>query len=136
MFQLIVFLLCVLLCCGYERINLYLDNRCIMNVTRDDRTDTIKIESGERIGISYKSFASVNITVPKEVRAFSFLLTNPEYNSGRYIRQAPFAGVQITISYEQQQPITGLCELFEKLLPCFNVKQCERRSKGISICSM
>ena len=136
MFQLIVFLLCVLLCCGYERINLYSDNKCLMKVTRDDPTDTIKLESEARIGISYKSFASVNITVPKEVRAFSFLLTNPEYNSGRYIRQAPFSGVQITISYDKQQPLTGLCEVFEKLLPCFNVKQCVRRSRVISVSFM
>ena len=70
-----------------------------------------------------------SITLPEGVDTFSFLITNPRQNIGRWTKQTYFQGVDITIAYKKQQPLEGLCDVFKTLLPCFNVKQCSRRSR-------
>ena len=126
--QLTLFLISLIGCCGYEKIGIYSDNDSIMEVVRDDEKDAIKVRSTAKIGISYRTFVETNITLPEGVEMFSFLLTNPRHNIGRWTKQSLLQGVDITIAYKKQQPLEGLCSVFDILLPCFNVKQCSRRS--------
>lgn len=126
--QLIAFFISLIGCYGYEKISLFSDNDSIMEVVRNEEMDAIKCRSTAKIGVGYKSYVETNITLPEGVESFSFLITNPKHNVGRWKKYSYLQGVDITITYKKQQPLEGLCHVFETLLPCFNVKQCSRRS--------
>lgn len=128
----IAFFIFIIGCFGYEKISLFSDNDSIMEVVRSDDLDAIKLRSTAKIGVGYKTFVETNITLPEGVDTFSFLITNPRQNIGRWTKQTYFQGVDITIAYKKQQPLEGLCDVFKTLLPCFNVKQCSRRSRECS----
>lgn len=115
---------CILSVLAYEKIDIYSDNLSLLNITRDDIEDKVIVESETRIGISYKTTTFTTIPLPKGLQEFYFSITNPEQNTGRYTLETPFEGVHISLQYERKQAIENVCDLFETILPCFNVKQC------------
>ena len=109
---------------AYERINIFSDLSCISEFEWDTPNDLIHISSLDMYDISYKSFTSVHLPLPEGLEFVDIVLTDPEHNRGSFMYETPFDGLHITLTYDRQRPLTGLCDIFSTLLPCFNVKQC------------
>lgn len=109
---------------AYEHINVFSDTESIITVERNDGDDTATATSKTRVGISYKGYSNPNITHPEGLEEFRFVITDPTFNKGRYALKVPFEGVHIAMKLDKQRPLSGLCPIFDALLPCFRVKQC------------
>ena len=120
----ILFILCILSVLSYEKIDIYSDNLSFINVERDDAKDRVTVNSTTRIGLSFKKTVMSHFSLPEGLQEFSLTITNPEQNTGRYILETPYDGVHVALTYQRQQPIEGLCDIFATVFPCFQVKQC------------
>ncbi|KAK8830962.1 hypothetical protein WA577_003662 [Blastocystis sp. JDR] len=109
---------------AYERINVFSDQESIASIGRDSDRDVITVRSTTGLGISFKGYSNTNITHPEGLEEFRVTITTPRYNMGRYRLTVPFEGLHVTMKYDHQRPLTGLCDIFASLLPCFRVKQC------------
>lgn len=109
---------------AYERINVFSDQESIASIGRDSDRDVITVRSTTGLGISFKGYSNTNITHPEGLEEFRVTITTPSYNMGRYRLTVPFEGLHVTMKYDHQRPLTGLCDIFASLLPCFRVKQC------------
>lgn len=109
---------------AYERINVFSDQESLSSIERDSNRDRITVSSKTGLGISFKGYAHTNFTHPEGLLEFHVTITNPQYNSGRYKLNVPFEGLHVAMKYDHQRPLTGLCDIFASLLPCFRVKQC------------
>lgn len=122
--NLFLFLLFAATISAYEKIRIFSDNDSIIQVKRPYDTSDIIIETQTKIGASYKTFSQVHLAYPEGLEGFEFVFTDEKLNTGRYPYESPFTGVYLSLTYDHRRPLTGLCELFSTLLPCFNVKQC------------
>lgn len=123
-----VYLLLLLSVLAYEKIDIFSDNLSLIRVTRDDIKDRVVVESDSRIAISYETSVITDIVIPSELKEFQFTILNPDQLIGRYRLETPYEGVHIALTYEKRQPVIDLCNIFEQLLPCFNVIQCNSNS--------
>ena len=119
--RLVLFLLLVEAIVGYEKIRI---NDSIIKVTRPVENSDINISTRTKIGASYKTYSQVHVDAPEGLQLIEFVLTDENLNKGRYTYESPFTGVYLSLTYDHRRPLTGLCDLFAHLLPCFNVKQC------------
>lgn len=115
---------------AYEKIRIFSDPYSIINVKRDPHFDRISVTSDTKIGASCKTYGTSRIPLPEGLESIDFVLTDPKQNIGRYSFEAPFDGVYLSLTYDHQRPLTGLCDYFAQVLPCFNVKQCNSTSRN------
>ena len=120
----VLFLLLVTTIVGYEKIRIFSDNDSLIKVSRPVENSDIDITSQTRIGASYKTYSQVHVDFPEGLQHIEFVLTDENLNKGRYAYESPFTGVYLSLTYDHRRPLTGLCDSFAHLLPCFNVKQC------------
>ena len=109
---------------AYEKICIFSDNDSIIDVKRDPNHDLIRVTSTSKIGESIKTYGYANVTLPEGLQSIEFILTDTKKNTGRYSYETPFKGVHLSLQYDHRRPLTGLCDFFTGILPCFNVKQC------------
>ena len=133
--RLLIYLLLLVSVLAYEKIDIFSDHSSLMKVTRDNVNDKVIVESETRIALGYKTTVSSDIEMPKELMEFQFSIVNPETQIGRYILEIPYEGVHFAFVYKEKQELMELCDIFERVLPCFNVLQCSHKSMIISVLS-
>ena len=109
---------------GYEKIRIFSDNDSLIKMKRPVENSDIYISSETKIGASYKTYSQVHVDFPEGLQHIEFVLTDENLNKGRYAYESPFTGVYLSLTYDHRRPLTGLCDVFNRLIPCFNVKQC------------
>ena len=120
---------------AYEKICIFSDNHSLIDVKRDPINDVIRITSTTKIGERTKLYGNVNITLPEGLEMIDVVLTDSKENVGRYSFEVPFNGLYLSLQYDRRRPLTGLCDFFTQILPCFNVKQCNTNGRLASILS-
>lgn len=126
--RLSVYLLLFVSVLTYEKIDIFSDHLSLMKVTRDHVNDRVLVESDSRLGLGYKTTVFSNITLPEELVEFQFSIVNPETQVGRYILETPYEGVHFAFVYKEKQSLMNLCDIFERVLPCFRILQCPQTS--------
>ena len=121
---------------AYEKISIFSDNDSIIDVKRDSVNDLIRVTSTTKIGEKTKLFGYTNVTLPEGLQMIEFILTDEKKNIGRYSYEAPFVGLYLSLQYDRRRPLTGLCDFFTQILPCFNVKQCNTNGRNASYPSL
>lgn len=124
----VFYFLCILSVLAYEKIDIFSDDLSLIDVVRDNVRDMITVNSESRIAISYKTTTVTKMTIPAALKEFQFTITDPQWNRGRYSLEEAFEGIHITLTYDKQQSIENVCDIFATALPCINVKQCNSTS--------